>query len=193
LGKVIDARGLSCPQPVIMTKKAMDEPGGNNFTTIVNQIVALENIGKLAKSQGYDVEVEQNNEDYYIHLTKMAGNDDDIDHEEGKAVIMVRSNLFGQGESELGQLLMKNFLYSLNEIGTSISYIIFMNSGIFLALEGSPVLDNLRVLEQKGTEILSCGTCLDYYQAKNKLAIGSITNMYTALEILTTAGRSIVL
>ncbi|MGI5911466.1 MAG: sulfurtransferase-like selenium metabolism protein YedF [Syntrophomonadaceae bacterium] len=193
MGKVIDARGLSCPQPVIMTKKAMDEPGGNNFTTIVNQIVALENIGKLAKSQGYDVEVEQNNEDYYIHLTKMAGNDDDIDHEEGKAVIMVRSNLFGQGESELGQLLMKNFLYSLNEIGTSISYIIFMNSGIFLALEGSPVLDNLRVLEQKGTEILSCGTCLDYYQAKNKLAIGSITNMYTALEILTTAGRSIVL
>lgn len=193
MGKVVDARGLTCPQPVIMTKKAMGEPGGDDLTTIVNQTVALENVSKLAKSQGYELEVEQKEDDYYIHMTRMADGNEDTGGKTDEVAIMIRSNLFGQGEAELGQILMKSFLYSLNELDTRVTHIIFMNSGIFLTIEGSPVLDTLKVLEEKGVEILSCGTCLDYYQAKDKLAVGSVTNMYTAMEILTTAGRSITL
>jgi len=193
MGIIIDARGLNCPQPVILTRKAMDEPGGNELTTIVNQKAALENVGKLAKSRGYETEIEQKDDDYYIHMTKVGKVNEDLSEKAEDVAVLIRSNLFGQGEAELGQVLMRSFLYSLKEIEARVSHIIFMNSGIFLTIEGSPVLDILKVLEEKGTEILSCGTCLDYYQAKDKLAVGSVTNMYTALEILTTANRSITL
>lgn len=193
MGIVVDARGLTCPQPVIMTKKAMGEPGGNDLVTIVNQTVALENVSKLAKSQGYETEVEQKDDDYYIHMTRMGNTDEDSGAKSEDVAIMIRSNLFGQGEAELGQVLMKSFLFSLNELDVRVTHIIFMNSGIFLTIEGSPVLENLKALEEKGVEILSCGTCLDFYQAKDKLAVGSVTNMYTALEILTSAGRGITL
>jgi len=189
----VDARGLTCPQPVIMTKKAMEEPGGEELTTIVNQTVALENVSKLAKSQGYEFEVKQEDDDYYIHMTRVGGNDEDAGGKVEDIAIMIRSNLFGQGEAELGQVLMKSFLFSLTELDAQVKHIIFMNSGIFLTIEGSPVLDTLKVLENKGVEILSCGTCLDYYQAKDKLAVGSVTNMYTALEILTTSARNLTL
>ena len=191
MGKVVDARGLTCPQPVIMTKKAMEEPGGEELTTIVNQMVALENVSKLAQSQGYEFEVKQEDDDYYIHMTRVDGSDEDASGKGENIAIMIRSNLFGQGEAELGQVLMKSFLFTLTELDGPVKHIIFMNSGIFLTIEGSPVLDTLKVLENKGVEILSCGTCLDYYQAKDKLAVGSVTNMYTALEILTTAARSL--
>lgn len=193
MGKVVDARGLTCPQPVIMTKKAMEEPGGEELTTIVNQTVALENVSKLAQSQGYEFEVKQDDDDYYIHMTRVGGSNEDAGSKVEDIAIMIRSNLFGQGEAELGQVLMKSFLFSLNELDAQVKHIIFMNSGIFLTIEGSPVLDTLKVLESKGVEILSCGTCLDYYQSKDKLAVGSVTNMYTALEILTTAARSLTL
>jgi selenium metabolism protein YedF len=193
MGIVVDARGLTCPQPVILTKKAMEGPGGNDLVTIVDQMVALENVSKLAKSQGYQTEIEQKDDDYYIHMTRMSNPDEDENGPSESVAILIRSNLFGQGEAELGQVLMKSFLFSLNELDVRVTHIIFMNSGIFLTIEGSPVLENLKALEEKGVEILSCGTCLDFYQAKDKLAVGSVTNMYTALEILTSAGRGITL
>lgn len=193
MGKVVDARGLNCPQPVIMTKKAMSEPGGDDLTTIVDRVAALENVGKLAQSQGYHTEIEQKDNDYYIHMTRVTKDETNVNDKDDKVAILVRSNLFGQGEAELGQVLMRSFLFSLNELDIKVSHIIFMNSGIFLTIEGSPVLDILKTLEEKGTEILSCGTCLDFYQAQDKLAVGNVTNMYTALEILTTASRSITL
>lgn len=193
MGIVVDARGLTCPQPVILTKKAMGEPGGDDLVTIVNQMVALENVSKLAKSQGYDTEIEQKDDDYYIHMTRMGNPDENRNGTSESVAIMIRSNLFGQGEAELGQVLMKSFLFSLNELDIRVTHVIFMNSGIFLTIEGSPVLETLKVLEEKGVEILSCGTCLDFYQAKDKLAVGSVTNMYTAMEVLTSSGRSITL
>ena len=110
MGKIVDARGLTCPQPVIMTKKAMEEPGGEELTTIVNQTVALENVSKLAQSQGYELEVKQDDDDYYIHMTRVGGSDEDAGDNGEDIAIMIRSNLFGQGEAELGQVLMKSFL-----------------------------------------------------------------------------------
>ncbi|MGE5398169.1 MAG: sulfurtransferase-like selenium metabolism protein YedF, partial [Chitinophagales bacterium] len=97
------------------------------------------------------------------------------------------------GEEELGRVLMKGFIHSLCEINTSLRTLIFMNSGVFLTTEGSSVLESLKLLEEKGVEILSCGTCLDYYHLKDKLMAGSVTNMYTAMEILTGAEKSLVI
>jgi len=70
---------------------------------------------------------------------------------------------------------------------------IFMNSGVSLTTEGSEVLELLKAMEEKGVELLSCGTCLDYYGLKEKLAVGKVTNMYAIVEAITTASRSVTL
>jgi selenium metabolism protein YedF len=107
--------------------------------------------------------------------------------------ILITNRYFGQGEEELGQVLMRSFLYTLGEMNGRVKSIIFMNSGVFLTTEGSEVLEILQGLSQEGVQILSCGTCLDFYGIKDKLAVGEITNMYTAVEMLSSAERSITL
>lgn len=193
MSRVVDARGLNCPEPVILTKRAMAENQGTELTTIVNNDAALENVSKLARSQGYNLEVETRGEDHYLHMTPNEGavateNKNDI-----KVAILIKSSLFGQGEPELGQILMKSFLFSLNELEDQIGHLIFMNTGVQLTTSSSPVLEYLQSLEQKGVEILSCGTCLDYYQVKDQLAVGKVTNMYSAVEIMTGADRVITI
>ncbi|QGT98650.1 hypothetical protein SYNTR_0057 [Candidatus Syntrophocurvum alkaliphilum] len=188
--KVIDARGLDCPEPVILTKKAMDSGDVSDLIAIVDRTVALENVTRLAKSQGYSVDVKEENGSYYIHMNKdkqelvTSKKNDDI-------AILITSNLFGEGEKELGKVLMKSFLYSLKEIEGNLTHLIFMNSGVFLTTKGSEVIDNLKALENDNVEILSCGTCLDFYGIKESLEVGKVTNMYTALETLTLTKKSI--
>lgn len=190
MSNVIDARNLTCPEPVIRTKKAMDENPDADLVTIVSEKVARENVSKLAASQGYEVEVEEREDGIYLYMKKSEAA---AKQAQDDVAILVTTQFFGQGNEELGQLLMKNFLYTLTEIGSSIKNLIFMNSGVYLTCEGSPVLEHLKVLEDNGVEILSCGTCLDFYKIKDKLAVGNITNMYTAMEILTGASKSITL
>lgn len=193
MSKVIDARGLNCPEPVILTKRAMEADGKASLTTIVDNEAARENLGKLALSQGYELVVEQQGEHYFLHLTPGQPRNGADTVKAPAVTILVKSNLFGQGEPELGQALMKSFLFSLNELDGQVAHLLFMNSGVRLTAKGSPVLEHLQVLEQKGVEILSCGTCLDYYQLKDKLAVGRVTNMYTAMELLTGAERAITI
>ena len=99
-------------------------------------------------------------------------------------LLVVDSSGLGDGEPDLGARLMKAFLNVLLESGDLPARIICMNSGIFLATEGSPVLDTLKGYEEQGTEILSCGTCLDYYGRSDKLAVGEPTNMRATVEAL---------
>jgi len=188
---IVDARGLTCPQPVILTKKVMDRGEAERITTLVDNTAALENVSKLAQSQGYAVEVEDREGTYYIHMTKAKQSETALGEEERQVTILVKSNRFGVGADELGEVLMKSFLYALTELESSISHLIFMNSGVFMTTEGSPVLEHLQALAAKGVQILSCGTCLDYYQLKDKLKVGEVTNMYAAMEILTRAPKAL--
>lgn len=194
MNKIVDARGLDCPQPVILTKKAMDEGGGEGrLTAIVDRDVARENIKRLAQNQGYDYRVEEKDGEYHIHMTRVLNKEEDEPSSSGRISILIKSDLFGEGDEELGRVLMKGFLYTLNELETTLSSLIFMNKGIFLTLEDSPVIEHIQTLEKKGIEVLSCGTCLDYYQKTDKLAVGRITNMYSALETIAGADRTITI
>lgn len=188
--KVIDARGLACPQPVVLTKKGLEE--SDQLTTVVDNSVAVENVTRLAKSKGCTVQVEEKEGDYYLHISKSCCDAFASNEEQEKAVVLVTSNLFGQGEEELGKTLMKSFLYALTQV-ENIKQMIFMNSGVFLTIQGSEVLESLKTMEESGVEMLSCGTCLDYYGLKDKLAVGEVTNMYTAVEAITSASRAITI
>lgn len=189
----VDARGLNCPQPVIMTKRAMDENSGEEIVTLVDNQTALENVSKLAVSQGYAYVIETEGTDSHIHMTKQETDKSAQSDPEKDVAILVKSPYFGQGDDELGAILMRSFFYTLTEMGPELKHLIFMNGGIHLTTEESPILDHLQFLQQKGVQILSCGTCLDFFGKKDQLLVGQVTNMFTATEILTNAGKTLVL
>jgi len=185
----VDARGLSCPQPVILTRKALET--GGPVTTVVDNETAMENISRLAQGMGYNVEVEQHGNDYHIHIDKSASRPDQQKYNKG--VILVTGQYLGRGDDALGRILMKSFLYTLTQMKDAVTTIIFINSGVALTSQGSEVLDYLLELEQNGVEILSCGTCLDFYQLKNQLLVGQVTNMYSILERVASADKVITI
>lgn len=192
MSRTVDARGLACPQPVILTKRAMDENSTEEIITLVDNLTARENVSKLAASQGYICQVVEQGNEYHIHLSKESCSCCDSLTAPPEIAILVKSNFLGDGSEELGNVLMKSFLYTLSEAEFPIGHIVFLNSGVRLTAEGSPVLEHLQALEQKGVKILSCGTCLDFYNLKDKLQVGQVTNMYTIFETLANAPKSLI-
>ncbi|NLJ56979.1 MAG: sulfurtransferase-like selenium metabolism protein YedF, partial [Firmicutes bacterium] len=111
----------------------------------------------------------------------------------GQTIFLITSPTLGQGSEELGKMLMRSFMYSQQELESLPDKMLFFNSGVFLTTAGSPVLDELKQLKDRGVEILSCGTCLDYYQLQDKLEIGSVTNMYDTVENISLATKCVTL
>lgn len=186
--KTVDAKGESCPKPVIMTKKQLDNVEVNEIITIVDNEVAKENVSKLVRSMGYEFSVETREEDYYIHIDK--GNviresfeKKDLDDLKNM-VIGFSTDIMGSGDKKLGEILMKSFIYTVSETRPYPKTLVFYNTGVNLTCKGSKVLDDLNKLEEAGVEVISCGTCLDFLNLKDDLEIGSISNMYTIYEKL---------
>ncbi|MDH7577365.1 MAG: sulfurtransferase-like selenium metabolism protein YedF [Bacillota bacterium] len=190
--ELVDVRGLSCPQPVILTRKVLESSGRQQVTAVVDNEVARDNIVKMARALACEVEVDHKGSDYYIRITKPEDFSPELDPQES-LLVLVTSESLGRGSEELGKLLMKNFFYALTEQGGLGKVLIFLNSGVYLTCTGSPVLDYLYELEQDGAEILSCGTCLDYYQLRESLGVGEATNMYAILDYLQKIPRVIYL
>lgn len=186
--KEIDARGLVCPQPVILTKKALEEITEGELVTIVDNVTAKENVSRLAENLGCEYEISDEKGCHYIKIKKAAVmqkqkvNDDSI-------VIVITADKLGQGAEELGKVLMKSYTYALTETTPLPKAVIFMNSGVKLTVKGSEVLENIKKLESSGVEIISCGTCLDFYQLKDKLEVGIVGNMYSIIEKMNSVGK----
>ncbi len=191
MDNVVDARGLACPQPVIATKKALEKLAGGELVAIVDNEAARDNVVKLARSMAMNVAVEQQEDRYHIHIYKEEVPNLSRSVNEKAAVMLFGNNVLGSGEQELGEILIKNYFYTLVENEVKPRVLMFINRGVYLTCEGSPVLSHLLALEKAGVEMLSCGTCLDYYHLKEKLCVGSVTNMYTILENLLNAERAI--
>lgn len=190
--KIVDCRGLVCPQPVIHTKKAVEEAAAGRITIIVDNEVAKTNVVKFAASRGLSAAVEEQAGHYYITIDKgsgqlsaAAGNQvADSASVAGSQVYLFTQNTLGHGSVELGAVLMKALMSTLLEARPQPSALLFINSGVRLTVQGSPVLEQLKTLEERGVSLLSCGTCLDYYQLKAELAVGGVTNMYTIVETI---------
>lgn len=187
---VIDCRGLACPEPVVTTKKALDQLKEGKLIVIVNNSVSCNNVERFALSQGCSVEVEKRGEEFYIHIekTKRA---EKVRGDKRQVVVYINSQFLGVGEDTLGALLMRAFLKTLLDQEVQPYRIIFINSGVRLTSEGSEVLETLKTLSEKGVEILSCGTCLDFYGLKERLKVGVISNMYDILQTLMDADQII--
>ena len=193
--QTIDNRGLSCPEPVIRTKKALDAMDTGVVVSVVDNLVAKENVLRLIQSQGLTADVQEEQGIYHITITKGSPNAEVARAASSLcgATLLVKSNLLGEGDEQLGLVLMKSFFYALAESSDLPESIFFLNSGVKLTCQGSPVVDHLNHLQQRGVSVMSCGTCLDFYHLKEALVIGDITNMYTIVESLLQAGRTITL
>ena len=209
----LDARGKQCPLPLMLAKKALEKLNvGDVLEVSVDNEIAMENLEKMAvqKALGYKTEVI--GQEHYIVKLQLQGSTNEMQTKEnepqltqsetypaedktsrthGEMVVVLSSNKMGEGEAELGQLLLKGFIYSLTGLEQLPTTVIMYNSGAKLAIASSEVISDLQLLEQKGVKIVTCGTCLDYYKIADQLAVGSVTNMYDIVETLASASKII--
>ena len=199
----VNAMGDTCPIPVVKTKNAIKELGaqGGVVETLVDNEISVQNLTKMANQKGYDVKSEKLGENQF-RVTMTVGEDaaQIADNEptacivpsgrEKNLVVAVSSDQMGGGAEKLGKTLLKGFLYALGQQDVLPKTILFYNGGAALTCEGSASLEDLKSLEAQGVEIMTCGTCLDFYGLTEKLQVGEITNMYTIVEKL--AGADLV-
>lgn len=186
----VDAIGQVCPVPIIMTKNALKDIEEGQVEVSVDNRISLENLQKMSKEMGYDYTVEESGDIFKIVINKMRESIELRESEEN-TVVVIDSLHMGKGDAELGRILMKGFIYTLSEMEELPKTILFYNEGVKLAIDGAESLQDLKSLEERGVEILSCGTCLNFYGITEKLRVGSVTNMYTILERQTKATRVI--
>lgn len=194
----INAIGLPCPKPVVETKKALASIHEGNIITIVDNDIARENIAKLAKSMNLHYCISETNGTYEISIFKgaYAQSPEDMVQKRpdlSNMVVVIGSEYLGQGEPELGSVLMKSYLYALSEHEPYPKAILLMNSGVKLSTVNEAALQSLLKLQEMGTEIMSCGTCLDYYELNPLLKVGEVTNMYTIVEYMSESGNTVVI
>lgn len=202
--KTLDMQGKPCPIPVIEAKKVLASPGEDGVVLLVDNIVAVQNLEKMAKGMGYAFAHTQRNEALFAAEIRR-GDAPPAPQEAkpeaamtaaksgGETVALLTGDQMGRGSEELGKILMKGFVFSLSELPEPPGALLLLNGGVRLTVEGSNVLDDLRRLEEKGTKIRVCGTCLNYYGLTEQLAVGEITDMFGITAALHGAGRVITL
>ena len=187
----VDARGQRCPIPVVRTKAALREIPEGTVRVRVDNKVAVENLSNLAKTMNCESSFKEIGEDDFevaIIKTEQSNVDAEFDTTclipagQANRVVAIGKKTMGTGDDELGAILMKGFIFSLTQQDILPQTILFYNSGAFLTCEGSESLEDIRVLEEAGVEILTCGTCLNYYDMGDKLAVGAVTNLYVTAE-----------
>jgi selenium metabolism protein YedF len=182
----IDCRGMACPMPVVTAEKRYKEAiEGETYTVVVNDETSAENITRAVKQWGGEFVQERKGQDYLISITK--GKELDMPKAMIARVILISSDTVGRGDDELGRVLMRALMASLVQSQVYPSHMIFLNAGVKLTTEGSPLLEQIRQLEAEGVQVLSCGTCLDFYLIKDKLQVGKVTNFMEVTTLLLTS------
>ena len=203
----INAMGDTCPIPVIKTQNAIKAlTKADEVEVLVDNEVAVQNLTKLAGSLGCEVKSEKKAEKEYrvviaVAEDKVQGQTVREKAEAAEAtcipdardntVVVISSDKMGEGEEELGKVLIKGYIYALTQLETLPKTILFYNKGAYLTCEGSASLEDLKSLEAQGVEIQTCGTCLNFYGLTEKLQVGTVTNMYVIAETMAKASKVI--
>lgn len=195
----VNAMGKNCPIPVIETKKAMQALTGSEIIEVlVDNEIAVQNVTKMAESSGGKVSSEKLGEKEFKVTVEMkdaskvtAEEVSCLPDSRGNTVVVIGSDRMGSGNDELGKVLIKGFIFAVSQLDTLPKTILFYNGGATLTSEGSDSIADLKNMEAQGVEILTCGTCLDYYGLKEKLLVGGVTNMYSIVETMAHADKVI--
>jgi len=200
--KIVDTRGERCPKPIIETKKALKEIAqGEVFAVVTDNKTAFLNISRFLSDNEIKFSVTESDGVWRFEVNNEKGISETTPAESycepdnntgtGSYAVAISSETMGSGSDELGRNLMKSFFIALSVMERLPSLVVFYNSGVKLAAEGSDIADYLADLNRKGVEMILCGTCVDYYKLENKLVCGKIGDMYQILEKLSLAGNII--
>ena len=200
----IDARGLPCPQPVTKTKDAMGKAKGDTLTVIVSTAESRDNVVRFLNYSGAEIDrIDEKAGEFYIYTKEITGpvkadvNPDDYictpQPMGAGTAIFINKDRIGHGSDELGQNLIKAFIATIKDLSVQPKAICFMNSGVKLTVNGAETLPYLKELEEKGLELLVCGTCLGYFNLKEELAVGRISNMYDISETMLKSSKVITI
>ena len=189
----VNAIGDTCPIPVIKTKKAIAEAAGQGtIEVLVDNEIAVQNVTKMAESEGGKVTSEKVAEKEYKITIELSGEAKaSAEEAEENLVVVISSDRMGSGNDALGKVLIKGFIFAVTQLERLPKTMLFYNGGATLTAEGSDSLEDLKHLEEQGVEILTCGTCLNYYNLSDKLQVGSVTNMYSIVEKMAGADKII--
>ena len=199
--KIIDCRGMACPLPVINTKKAAEELNVSDvLTVLVDNEIAVQNLQRFAAHKNFAVTSQKRAEKEFAVVITISGEAAQAEPEEiacaadarKKGMLVVLSgNTMGTGDAKLGTALMKAFVFALTKQNQLPDTILCYNTGAYLTCQGADTLEDLKLLESEGVTILTCGTCLDFYGLKERLAVGGVTNMYDIVERMENAAQII--
>ena len=200
--KIVDCKGMACPLPVVNAKKAAEElKSGDVLTVLVDNEIAVQNLTRFAEHKGFTVSAEKKAEKEYAVIMTVAGaaaeesKDEEVacvmDSRRKGMLVVLSGNVMGTGDPKLGTSLMKAFVFALTKQDQLPDTILCYNTGAYLTCEGADTLEDLKLLESEGVTILTCGTCLDFYGLKEKLAVGGVTNMYDIVERMENAAQII--
>ncbi|MGD9083088.1 MAG: sulfurtransferase-like selenium metabolism protein YedF [Desulfobacterales bacterium] len=197
--KEIDARGLSCPAPVLQTKAAVEEVNPDVIKVIVDNEASKQNVCRFLESQHFDTDVQKDGNDFYVTGKREAGiSSQDLAQESvkpdtKKIMVMLATDRLGYGDDELGLKLMISYIKTLKEMGPELWRLVFVNNGVKLTIEGSEVLPVLTAYEKEGLHILVCGTCLTHFDLLDQKQVGETTNMLDIVTAMQLADKVITI
>jgi len=184
--KQLDARKLACPAPVLLAKETIEKEKPGAMSVLVDNEAARENVSRFLRTHGYDVSaIEQGGDNYLVTGRREGGEEPAVaetlaaapESKEARTLIVIGSNRLGNGDDHLGGQLMINYIKTLKEMGPDLWQLIFVNSGVTLTIDDSPVLADLQEYERQGTIVLACGTCLAHFALTARKQVGESTNM----------------
>lgn len=197
--QIIDTTGQQCPAPLIATKRALkDANTGDSFQIITDNPTAFNNIARFLKDNNTRFSSEESNGIWKLTITKtnseiVAANPepystDEVPHfSRGDFLIAFSSDKMGDGDEELGHLLMNNFIMAIKDLDVLPRKMVFYNKGVTLGAVGSPVADQLKEIEKMGVTLLFCATCVDFYSLNEKIKIGTLSNMFEIAQVMSSA------
>jgi selenium metabolism protein YedF len=197
MGELVDVRGQACPVPVVRTRDALNT-GAADVEVLVDNTTSRDNVCRFASSRGCGIEVLEEEGVFRIRISNPSGQRDAEPEEKAsengqRTVVVLSEDIMGRGSPELGRILVKAFLNTLAENDPPPWRLVLFNRGVMLALEGEDTVQALSNLNSMGVEILVCGTCLDFFGLKEKLAIGTVSNMYDILTTMLEASNSVTI
>ena len=201
--RIVDTKGQQCPAPLIATKRALKESAvGESFTVLTDNQISFNNLSRFLKDNNTDFQVNETGGVWTLTITKTTGEVAQTKAEDycassishflkGNFIVVLASDKMGEGDDELGHLLMNNFIKALKDLDRLPQKMVFYNNGVKLVTYGSPVVEHLKDLEKMGVELLLCATCVNHYSIESIVAAGTLSNMYAIAEVMASAGNII--
>ncbi|MBQ9388971.1 MAG: sulfurtransferase-like selenium metabolism protein YedF [Synergistaceae bacterium] len=190
----VNAMGKLCPEPVIMTKAEI-EKGISELTVSVDNDIAVSNVTRLLQGKGYTVELTRSPDSQERKLTakkSSSGEPVTAKPRDELLAILIAHDVLGGNDNELGEVLMKAFLGCISKLSRRPAVMAFMNEGVKLVLPESSACEYIKELEKAGTKILVCGTCTTHFNITDKIAVGTISNMFEIMEMVTGADNTLI-